>query len=500
MPNPIPSDEDGSQLWLRYVKVPIPGRLAEYQAALTHVVKAGTLGHAAGGAVRAGDGPRRPAGRDGAGRRRADRRRRRRARNADVVDRSSAGSRSAAASPRSGNEGYLVEAATVGGKRGDRRRRATPTSACCTASFALLRHLQMPPPARRPRARRARPRSSAACSTTGTTWTAPSSAATPGSRSGDGASCRRRIVAALHATTRAPTRRSASTASCSTTSTPTPQILTAAVSAPRSRRSPTCFARTASRSICRRGSARRSRSAACTTADPLDPRVAAWWADKADEIYTLIPDFGGFLVKANSEGQPGPQDYGRTHADGANMLADALGAARRHRHVARVRLQPTTPTDRVKQAYDEFKPLDGKFAPNVLRAGEERAARLPAARAVPPAVRRDAAARRWCWSCRSRRSTWARTRTSPTSGRCSRRCCESDTYAQGQGLDRSRGSSTARVHGYMHDRRSPASPTSATTATGPGRTFNQANWYAFGRLAWDPDAVGAGHRRRVDPP
>ncbi len=60
------------------------------------------------------------------------------------------------------------------------------------------------------------------------------------------------------------------------------------------------------------------------TADPLDPQVRRWWRAKADEIYRAIPDFGGFLVKANSEGQPGPQDYGRTHADGANMLADAL--------------------------------------------------------------------------------------------------------------------------------------------------------------------------------
>jgi alpha-glucuronidase len=58
---------------------------------------------------------------------------------------------------------------------------------------------------------------------------------------------------------------------------------------------------------------------------PADPAVRAWWKAKADEIYKAIPDFGGFLVKANSEGQPGPQDYGRTHADGANMLADAVG-------------------------------------------------------------------------------------------------------------------------------------------------------------------------------
>jgi alpha-glucuronidase len=60
------------------------------------------------------------------------------------------------------------------------------------------------------------------------------------------------------------------------------------------------------------------------TADPLHPQVRAWWKDKADEIYRHIPDFGGFLVKANSEGQPGPQDFGRTHADGANMLAEAV--------------------------------------------------------------------------------------------------------------------------------------------------------------------------------
>src|SRR5690606_17934258 len=60
------------------------------------------------------------------------------------------------------------------------------------------------------------------------------------------------------------------------------------------------------------------------TADPMDPAVRAWWRAKADEIYARIPDFGGFLVKANSEGQPGPQDFGRTHADGANMLAEAV--------------------------------------------------------------------------------------------------------------------------------------------------------------------------------
>ena len=69
------------------------------------------------------------------------------------------------------------------------------------------------------------------------------------------------------------------------------------------------------------------------TADPLDKKVQQWWQKKAKEIYATIPDFGGFLVKANSEGQPGPGDYHRTHADGANMLADAVKPYRRHHHV-----------------------------------------------------------------------------------------------------------------------------------------------------------------------
>ncbi|WP_433863779.1 alpha-glucuronidase [Sphingobacterium thalpophilum] len=99
--------------------------------------------------------------------------------------------------------------------------------------------------------------------------------------------------------------------------------------------------------------------------DPLRPVVAGWWKDKADEIYRLIPDFGGFLVKANSEGQPGPQDYGRTHADGANMLAAAL---RPHRGLVLWRAFVYNPTaeDRAKQAYQEFVPLDGQFDDNVI--------------------------------------------------------------------------------------------------------------------------------------
>lgn len=103
------------------------------------------------------------------------------------------------------------------------------------------------------------------------------------------------------------------------------------------------------------------------TADPLDKSVAKWWKKKAKEIYKLIPDFGGFLVKANSEGQPGPGDFGRTHADGANMLADALkpfnGIVMWRCFVYGANHKGE---DRVKQAVSEFKPLDGKFRDNVI--------------------------------------------------------------------------------------------------------------------------------------
>ena len=101
------------------------------------------------------------------------------------------------------------------------------------------------------------------------------------------------------------------------------------------------------------------------TADPLDAKVIRWWKEKVKEIYRLIPDFGGFLVKANSEGEPGPQDFGRTHADGANMLARVL---KPHKGIVMWRAfvyAPQSP-DRANQAYLEFMPLDGQFADNVI--------------------------------------------------------------------------------------------------------------------------------------
>lgn len=103
------------------------------------------------------------------------------------------------------------------------------------------------------------------------------------------------------------------------------------------------------------------------TADPLDKKVQKWWKKKAKEIYATIPDFGGFLVKANSEGQPGPGDYHRTHADGANMLADAVkpygGIIMWRSFVYGANHKGE---DRVKQAVSEFKDMDGKFRDNVI--------------------------------------------------------------------------------------------------------------------------------------
>ena len=102
------------------------------------------------------------------------------------------------------------------------------------------------------------------------------------------------------------------------------------------------------------------------TADPAAPAVRAWWKAKVDAIYRLIPDFGGFVVKANSEGQPGPSDYHRTQAEGANIIADALAP---HHGVVMWRAfvyDTNNHEDRAKQAYSEFKPLDGKFRDNVI--------------------------------------------------------------------------------------------------------------------------------------
>lgn len=221
------------------------------------------------------------------------------------------------------------------------------------------------------------------------------------------------------------------------------------------------------------------------TADPLDPKVQAWWKAKADEIYSYIPDFGGFLVKANSEGQPGPQDYGRTHADGANMLADAVaphGGAVMWRAFV---YSNDVPDDRVKQAYNEFVPLDGKFRDNVMiqvKNGpldfQPREPFHPLFGATPqtPLMMEFQLTKEYLGF--EAHLVYL--------GALYEEVLESDTYAKGEG------STVAKVidgslFGYKRTGIAGVANT-GDDRNWTGSIFNQANWYAYGRLAWNPEA------------
>ena len=208
--------------------------------------------------------------------------------------------------------------------------------------------------------------------------------------------------------------------------------------------------------------------------DPLDPAVRAWWKAKADEIYAAIPDFGGFLVKANSEGQTGPLDYGRTHADGANMLAEAL---KPHGGIVMWRAfvyNPQSP-DRANQAVEEFLPLDGAFADNVIiqvkngpvdfQPREPFSPLFGKMKKTPLALELQVTQEYLGFSnhLAYHGTTWEE-------------CLKADTYRDGPGSPVSR--TVKAVAGV------------ANTGQDPnfcGYVFAQANWYAFGRLAWNPD-------------
>ena len=218
------------------------------------------------------------------------------------------------------------------------------------------------------------------------------------------------------------------------------------------------------------------------TADPLDPTVQAWWKAKADEIYGHIPDFGGFLVKANSEGQPGPQDYGRNHADGANMLADALAP---HGGVVIWRAfvySHEAPDDRAKQAYSEFRPLDGKFRTNVFVQVKNGAIDFmprepfhPLFGAMPhtPLAPELQIAQEYLGGgiqLAFLAPMWKET-------------LDSDTFCAGAG------STVARVVDGSIDHHAD-SCIAGVANTGSDRNWTghplaTANWFAFGRLAWD---------------
>ena len=218
------------------------------------------------------------------------------------------------------------------------------------------------------------------------------------------------------------------------------------------------------------------------TADPLDPEVQNWWKKKTDEIYEYIPDFGGFLVKANSEGQPGPQNYKRTHADGANMLADAVAP---HGGIVMWRAfvySNETPDDRFKQAYNEFKPLDGQFRKNVLlqvKNGpidfQPREPFHPLFGAMPktPLMMEFQVTQEYLGQATNL------VYLPPMF----KEALDADTYTEGKGstvakvvdgsLDHQTISAIAGVANIGSDR------------NWTGHPFAQANWYAYGRLAWD---------------
>jgi alpha-glucuronidase len=218
------------------------------------------------------------------------------------------------------------------------------------------------------------------------------------------------------------------------------------------------------------------------TADPLDPGVQRWWAATAAEIYKAIPDFGGFLVKANSEGQPGPQDYKRTHADGANMLADAVkphgGVVLWRAFVYDASVDP----DRVKRAYLEFVPLDGRFRDNVLVQTKNgpldfmpREPYHPVFGAMPKTPNAVELQITQEYLGHSTHLVYLAPMW--------KEFLESDTFVQGPG------STVARIaDGTLQGQRLTAFAGVANTGTArnwTGHHFAAANWYAFGRLAWN---------------
>ena len=211
------------------------------------------------------------------------------------------------------------------------------------------------------------------------------------------------------------------------------------------------------------------------SADPLDTEVRAWWRHKVDEIYRVIPDFGGFLVKANSEGQPGPQDYGRSHADGANMLAAAL-APRGGIVMWRAFVYSGHQTeDRARQAYDEFVPLDGQFDANVLlqvKNGpidfQPREPAHPLFGAMPktPLMLEVQITKEYL-------------------GFATHLVYLGPLYEEALRFDTQRngaGSTVARIIDGM-----TGVSNIGTMRNWTGSQFDQANWYVFGRLAWNPE-------------
>ncbi|HVF45136.1 MAG TPA: alpha-glucuronidase family glycosyl hydrolase [Pyrinomonadaceae bacterium] len=220
------------------------------------------------------------------------------------------------------------------------------------------------------------------------------------------------------------------------------------------------------------------------TADPLDSGVAAWWKKKAGEIYKLIPDFGGFLVKANSEGQPGPRTYKRTHAEGANMLAAALAP---HGGVCIWRAfvyDADKDYDRAAAAYDSLQPSDGRFAPNVLlqvKNGpidfQPREPFHPLFGAMPKT--------QVILEVQITQEYLGQSNNLVFLAPMWRGVLDSDTYAKGKGS-----TVTRVIDGSLFGGKTTGMAGVANTGSDrnwTGHDFAQSNWYAFGRLAWNPE-------------
>ncbi len=218
------------------------------------------------------------------------------------------------------------------------------------------------------------------------------------------------------------------------------------------------------------------------TADPLDDNVRRWWKEKAAEIYSFIPDFGGFLVKANSEGQPGPQDYQRSHADGANMLADAVAPQGGIVIWRAFVYSNSNPADRHKQAYDEFVPLDGSFRNNVMVQVKNGAIDFMPREPFHPLFGKMPKTP-LMMEFQVTQEYLGQSTNLVYLAPLFKETLESDTRVSG------RGSTVARViDGTVHSQSLTGMAGVANIGNDInwcGHPFAQANWYALGRLSWD---------------
>jgi alpha-glucuronidase len=476
-PDPVPADETGASLWLRYPKVPIQARLDEYQAGIKQVVKVGTgasldaaeaeLTQGLSGLFGASiaSGPAADAGSVLVG---------------TIADEPIKSLPLASRVTPLGAEGYLVEPAEVDGKAVIVVAANSQVGALY-GSFALLRHLQSH-----------RPLSGLALSGSPriqhrvlnhwdnldgsvergyagrSIWNWGALPGTVSPRYKDYA----RANASIGVNGAVLTNVNANAQVLNASNLAKVKViadtlrpygirvyLTARFSAP-------------------------SEIGGLSTADPKNASVKQWWVTKVNEIYTQIPDFGGFVVKANSEGQPGPQDYNATHADGANALAEALAP---HDGIVMWRAfvySSASPSDRIKQAYEEFKPLDGQFEPNAMvqvKNGpldfQPREPFSPLFGAMPqtPLV----------LELQITKEYLGEDTHLAYLGPLFEEVLHADTHAKGDG------STVAKViDGSLDDHEITAIAGVSNVgddANWTGSHMNQANWYVFGRMAWDPD-------------